>query len=201
MRFLPLIALLPPLLAGCINPERPDDGQPAPLDTRLEGERQVTFLRDYATLLVSRGRYDEAGRILESLRRSHPDDLEVIRKLAELYEGRGQPELALLAWDRVRLRSGDERDAAEYARVALLNRRFDEAEAVFQAWLDSAPPMSPRWLMALNNLGYSRLLQDDHERARVYFEQVLVWDPLHTRARANLDSTLRASWQKEEQQP
>ncbi len=191
----PLIVLLSLLLLGCVNPTRPDD-VPA-LDVRLQGEQQAAFLKDYAALLLSRGDYDEAGRILETLRRSHPDDLEVTRQLAEVYEKNDQLELALLAWERVHGRSGDRRDAAEYARVALLNEQFEPAEAVFQGWLDEASPGSPDALMALNNLGYSRLLQGDYAQAEAYFEQVLAADPLHTRARANLEWLRRLTFKHE----
>lgn len=197
MRYLVLIGLL--TLAGCsVNPAKSGDVE-RPLETRLEGDRRAAFIHDYAGLLAERGRYDEAARLLEQLRRDRPGDLSVVRQLAHVYEKAGRPELALTAWDQVLAHSDDRLDAAEYARLALRNERFALAEAVFQGWLQQAPPGSPDAAMALNNLGYSRLLQGDYPAARRFLEQALARDPLHTRARANLELVQRLeSAEKEE---
>jgi Flp pilus assembly protein TadD len=164
------------------------DGQSEQLQTRLEGDKQKSFLQDYAALLSESGNHAEAARILEELRREDPSDLGITRQIADVYERTGQLELALLAREGVYRGGGDPlQDGAELARVALLNRRYGLAREVYHGWLAEARPNSSRQVSAMNNLGYSYLLEHDMENARAWFERALAIDPLHGRARANLE--------------
>ncbi len=179
-----LCAALAASLTGCATTPR---DQPAALQNELGPQEQAAFVRDYCHLLLDTGRLDEAERLLEQLRQEQPADLQVLRLLAQVYERHGKLELALLVRQELhRQHPDDVEDAAQYARVALLSRRYPEAEAVYQHWLANAGHGSRQQVMALNNLGYSRLLQDDAAHAGDYLRQALAIDPLDTRARTNL---------------
>jgi Flp pilus assembly protein TadD len=177
-----------PALAGCAAQPTPDAAADvAPLQGRLDEADQAAFARDYARLLGSAGRSGEALRILESLRKEQPDDADTLRLLARSYEQAGNLPMALVAWDELRSRNlAERRDVAEYARVALLNERFELADGIYREWLASAAPRSREAVMALNNLGYSQLLQGRPEEAARLLQQAVLMDPLHTRARSNL---------------
>lgn len=175
-------------LGGCAMQPTSPSGEEKQLQTRLEGDEQKSFLRDYARLLSESGNHAEAARILEELRREDPSDLAITRQIADVYERAGQLELALLAWEGIYRGKGDPlQDGAEFARVALLNRRYGLAREVYHDWLDAAGENSSRRITAMNNLGYSYLLERDMSNARYWFERALAIDPLHGRARANLE--------------
>ncbi len=189
------------LLGGCATRGGPLPANPAPasagsgvvanatglpLKTRLSQGEQTRFLQDYAELLLANGRHSEAQNLLETLHRSHPDERQPLRLLAYAYEAEGRPGLALLAWERLLQQSSAAGDEAEYARLALLNRHFARAEQVYHGWLLRPTAPLPLRVTALNNLGYSRLLQGDAASARHHFEQALQLDPLDRRARGNL---------------
>jgi Tfp pilus assembly protein PilF len=176
-------------LGGCAMQQASPSGEEKQLQTRLEGDEQKSFLRDYARLLSESGNHAEAARILEELRREDPANLAITRQIADVYERAGQLELALLAWEGIyRGKKGDPlQDGAEFARVALLNRRYGLAREVYHDWLAAAGENSSLRITAMNNLGYSYLLERDMSNARYWFERALAIDPLHGRARANLE--------------
>ena len=183
-----LLLLVSSILHGCatqtIHPNTPNE---PPLHTRLDDVQQHAFLIDYAQLLSEYGDHREAIRILEDLRRDHPDNVTIRRYMAHIYEQAGQLDLALLAWEGTYKVGGDPWvDGAEYARVALLVQRYDLARELYHHWLDLAPADSSRRVTALNNLGYSYLLERQDEQACYWLEQALAIDPLHRRAQANL---------------
>jgi Flp pilus assembly protein TadD len=175
-------------LGGCAMQQASPSGEEKQLQTRLEGDEQKSFLRDYARLLSESGNHAEAARILEELRREDPSDLAITRQIADVYERAGQLELALLAWEGIYRGKGDPlQDGAEFARVALLNRRYGLAREVYHDWLAVAGENSSLRITAMNNLGYSYLLERDMSNARYWFERALALDPLHGRSRANLE--------------
>jgi Flp pilus assembly protein TadD len=177
------------LLGGCAasGGAVPDGRAPAvALKTQLDPAAQSRFLEDYARLLLASGRETEAESLLEALHRARPEDQIPLRLLARAYEAEGRPSLALLAWGELLRRSTASADAAEYARLALLNGQYAEAEAVYRGWLDQAAAGTALQVAAHNNMGYSRLLQGQTEAARAHFEQALRLDPLDRRARGNL---------------
>jgi Tfp pilus assembly protein PilF len=176
-------------LGGCAMQQASPSGEEKQLQTRLEGDEQKSFLRDYARLLSESGNHAEAARILEELRREDPANLAITRQIADVYERAGQLELALLAWEGIyRGKKGDPlQDGAEFSRVALLNRRYGLAREVYHDWLAVAGENSSLRITAMNNLGYSYLLERDMSNARYWFERALALDPLHGRSRANLE--------------
>jgi len=188
MRHALLLLAVTLALGGCAMQPASSSGEEKQLQTRLEGDEQKSFLRDYARLLSESGNHAEAARILEELRREDPANLAITRQIADVYERAGQLELALLAWEGIYRGKGDPlQDGAEYARVALLNRRYGLAREVYHDWLDAAQENSSLRITAMNNLGYSYLLERDMSNARYWFEQALAIDPLHGRSRANLE--------------
>ena len=179
------------LLAGCATSGGPVADPTAPatgsaLKTQLDPVEQARFLEDYARLLLDTGRQAEAENLLEALHRNQPDDPETLRLLARAYEADGRPNLALLAWEQLTRHSTATADTAEYARLALLNGRFAQADAVYRGWLEQPGANTALQVAALNNLGYSKLLQGEAVVARTHFEQALRLDPLDRRARGNL---------------
>ncbi len=184
-----LASLLAMVTAGCATtaPRPPEAPPSAPLKTELNEQEQQAFVLDYAQLLISSGHHGEARKLLEQLRGSDPGNPQVLELLARVYEQEGKSGMALVAWQQVqRTRPDNRADAAELARVALMNERYDIADAVFRRWLAEAAPGSRERVAALNNLGYSELLQGKFERAIYHLQEALELDPLNRRVRSNL---------------
>jgi Tfp pilus assembly protein PilF len=157
----------------------------APLATQVDGEGQYKLLLDLAVMELKQKRYQQAEPILQKLRKLNRADIQVYRMLAQAYEGQQKQHLALLAWQQIN--QFDEHtidDEAEYARLALVEDQYQIAEHIYQQWLNSEE-INHR-LSALNNLGFSRLLQKDFSQAREYFQRALKIDPLNSKALNNL---------------
>lgn len=200
-RILALLPLMGGLLlaTGCAGVSPAADTRTDAIKTRLAPAEERRFLHDYARLLIRLERYDQAEDLLAGLRQRQPDSLETVELLAEVYEHQERLPLALEARRQLHRRRPDDTTAAgRYARTALLCGRFEEAEAVFRGWLQQAEPDSPRAVSALNNLGYSALLQGDHRRAADLFKRALAADPLNRRARANLALAYRLDGREEQ---
>ena len=177
------------LATGCANLDTAPETAPLEegIKTRLEPAEQRRFLHDYARLLIRLERFDQAEDLLDSLRQHGPGSKETLGLLARVYERQERQELALMARRAIHERRPDDLSAAgRYARTALRCGRYDEAEAIFDGWLEAAAPGSPKAISALNNLGYSALLQGEHGRAVKLLKRALAADPLNRRARANL---------------
>lgn len=156
-----------------------------PLSTQVDEQGQYKLLLDLAVMEIKQQRYDQAEPILQKLRKLNRDDIQVYRMLAQVYEGQQKQHLALLAWQQInQFEQHTIDDEAEYARLALIEDQFQIAESIYQRWLQSEQ-INHR-LSALNNLGFSRLLQKDFSQARSYFQQALKLDPLNSKALNNL---------------
>lgn len=159
--------------------------QNAPLSTDLNFEEEYEFALDMAKLEVDRKRYSRAEELLQKMRKVNREDERIYRLLAQVYEAQQKPEMALVAWKQV-IQSSNRTvdDESELARLALMNEEFDVAESIYRTWLES--DVVVRKISALNNLGFSALLQKRYEAAHAFFEKALVIDPLNTKALNNL---------------
>ncbi|MEA3405187.1 MAG: tetratricopeptide repeat protein [Pseudomonadota bacterium] len=93
--------------------------------------------------------------------------------------------MALVAWKQVNKSVNKTlTDEGELARLALMNEDFALAEEIYQAWLDSVDIQQQ--VSALNNLGFSSVLQKKYPQSKAYFERALEQDPLNTKALNNL---------------
>lgn len=156
-----------------------------PLETELGEEKEYEFALDLANLVVERKRYVRAEQLLMQLRRENPHDIRVYRLLTKVYEAQSKSELALVAAQEAnKLNTKTIDDEAELARLALMQEKFGLADKTYRAWLKS--PESVIQVSALNNLGFSALLQKKYGNAQRYFEQALKKDPLNNKALNNL---------------
>lgn len=159
--------------------------QEAPLATELGEKEEYEFALDLARFQVEHQRYVKAESLLQKMRRERPDDIRLYRLLAKVYEGQKKNALALVAWrEASKLSSKTLDDESELARLALIESRFSEADSVYHSWLKAGE--KPLQVSALNNLGFSALLQKDFTGAKRYFEQALQKDPLNSKALNNL---------------
>lgn len=159
--------------------------QEAPLSTNLSDEDEYQFALDLAAFQVQHQKFDQAESLLQKLRKENHLDIRVYRLLAQLYEGKKNYDLALIAWREVnKLKQSNIDDEANLARLAIMSDAYSEAEEIYQTWLQNASQSTQ--VSALNNLGFSALLQKKYSEARVYFEQALQKDPLNTKAINNL---------------
>ncbi|CAN8140458.1 conserved exported hypothetical protein [uncultured Thiomicrorhabdus sp.] len=157
----------------------------APLATQVDPQGQYKLLLDLAVMELKQKRYQQAEPMLQKLRKLNRSDIQVYRMLAQAYEGQQKQHLALLAWQQIsQFEDHTIDDESEYARLALVEDQYQIAEHIYQQWLDSEN-VNHR-LSALNNLGFSCLLQKDFPRARQYFQQALKIDPLNSKALNNL---------------
>lgn len=156
-----------------------------PLVTSLDEKAEYELMLDLAVMEIKQQRYDRAEGLLQKLRKINHQDIEVYRMLAKVYEGQEKRHLALLAWRQIiQMPNHSIEDESEYARMALAEDQFALAEAIYQQWLQSDSLV--RRVSALNNLGFSRLLQKDFASAKSYFNQALQLDPLNSKALNNL---------------
>jgi len=155
------------------------------LASDLSLKEEYEFALDLAGLELNRKRYSRAEGLLQKLRKIDRDDVRVYRMLAQVYEAQQKPNMALVAWEQVN-KSSDKTisDEAELARLALMNEAFELAEGIYKSWLESDVLMQK--ISALNNLGFSAILQKRYVEAQRFFEQALNIDPLNTKALNNL---------------
>ncbi|MDG6779041.1 tetratricopeptide repeat protein [Thiomicrorhabdus sp. zzn3] len=159
--------------------------QEAPLATELGEQEEYEFALDLARFQVEHQRYAQAEPLLQKLRRERSNDLRVYRLLAKVYEGQKKLDRALVAWREANKISGHSlSDESELARLALIMEHYQEAERIYQSWLARSDVTTQ--VSALNNLGFSALLQKDFMGAKRFFEQALQQDPLNSKASNNL---------------
>lgn len=185
-----LLAILPILTACTVTETKSSSslsgpGPSEPLAMQVGDKGQYKLLLDLAVMELKQKRYQQAEPLLQKLRKLNREDIQVYRLLAQAYEGQQKQHLALLAWQQInQFEAHTVDDEAEYARLALIEDQFQIAESIYQRWLHSEQ-INHR-LSALNNLGFSRLLQKDFAQARSYFQQALKLDPLNSKALNNL---------------
>ncbi len=185
------------LLSGCSSldvnePTRLDYAKSAqedkPLAENLGVEDEYKFALDMARMQIKDERYQAAENLLQKMRKFRPKDIDVYRLLAQSYEGQKKYGLALSAWKQAQGLSGFSRDdEGELARLALMNDDYALAEKIYQSWLDDDGASNSEKVSALNNLGFSALLQKRYPQAKQYFQQALQKDPLNTKAANNLN--------------
>ncbi len=189
-----LLASLLSSLVGCSQlsskPENQIDyakysQQVEPLSTELGKEEEYEFALDLAKLEIERHRYDRAEVLLQKLRKSKGGDIRLYRLLAKVYEAQQKNDLSLIAWQEVNKNSkATIDDESELARLSLIQSEYESAEGIYQAWLTHADRAVQ--VTALNNLGFSALLQKKYVDAQDLFEQALQKDPLNSKAINNL---------------
>ncbi|WP_319380742.1 tetratricopeptide repeat protein [Thiomicrorhabdus sp.] len=159
--------------------------QQTPLITELDADQEEKFALDLIELEISRQHYDRAEEMLQKIRKTADDKLRAYRLLAKTYEGQDKRQLALLAWREVNQLPGKTvDDEASYAQVALIQGNYQTADSIYRTWLSSG--VAEREVSALNNLGFSALLQKRYNEARDLFRQALHRDPLNSKALNNL---------------
>jgi|GEM_PF-2740081 len=163
------------------RPESLDKG----LTETLNEEQEYELAIDLAGLEIERDNFDRAISILHELRKDSPADVRPYRLLAQIYEKQDKRSLALVAMKQaVTLPSHTIDDESELARLALMEENYALAEEVYNVWLKSTDRSVN--VSALNNLGFSLLLQKRYFEAWSFFKRALVLDPLNNRALSNL---------------
>jgi Flp pilus assembly protein TadD len=159
--------------------------QVAPLATELDQKEEYEFALEIAKLKIERKRYAEAEGLLQKLRKAESDDIRLYRLLAQVYEAQKKTDLSLVAWQQVHKHPKKTiDDASELARLSLIQGEYAPAEIIYQAWLEKSNITLQ--VTALNNLGFSALLQKKYTDAQDFFEQALQKDPLNSKALNNL---------------
>jgi tetratricopeptide (TPR) repeat protein len=182
------------LISGCSHlPSRdvatPSTDQTPPLAANLSAEQRLDFtlnLLEQALVDASTPQnYQNIEQNLLQLRRSAPDDVRIYRLLIETYIQDSRMDLAYVtAKELVKLPQASLDDEDVFASIALSLEDYVTAEAVYLGWLDQAAIHTQ--VAALNNLGFSSLLQRNWSQAEDYFSIALERDPLNQRARHNL---------------
>jgi Tfp pilus assembly protein PilF len=193
LKFFVSVSLLTPL-AGCSQLSTKTDNkvdyvkysqQSEPLSSELGQKEEYEFALDLARLDVERERYDHAEVLLQKLRKAKGDDIRLYRLLAQIYEAQQKNELCLVAWQEVNKRAeATIDDESELARLFLMQSEYASAETIYQAWLNHSD--TGMQVTALNNLGFSALLQKKYTDAENFFLQALQKDPLNSKAINNL---------------
>lgn len=189
-----LMAVLLVLLSGCSQmPKKPVSQidyakysqQVKPLATELGEKEEYQFALDLARLEVDRKRYQRAEMLLQKLRKAESKDIRLYRLLGQVYEAQQKNDRALIAWQEAnKLADKTLDDESEMARLSLVEGQYSIAENVYQGWLKKQD--ATLHVSALNNLGFSALLQKRYVQAQNYFEQALQQDPLNGKALNNL---------------
>lgn len=183
-----LLGLIVGLSACTTQPKTPEEDK-KPLAESLTKEAQFEFALDLVNLQIERKDYAAAESLLMKLRREQGDDIRIYRLLGEVYLLQDKLELSYTSWMQViDFKERSLKDEASFADVALKLDKFSEAEEIYQAWLSSDKRQTQ--VAGYNNLGFAQLLQQNLPKAKEYFLQALVVDPLNETARANMDFTL-----------
>ena len=170
-----------PLDSNAPRPETLEKG----LTETLNPEQEYKFALDLAGLEVERNNFDRATSILYELRKDNPEDVRPYRLLAKIFEKQDKRALALVAMQQAtKLAEHTIDDESELARLALMESNYVLAEQVYNDWLKSSERSVN--VSALNNLGFSALLQKRYEVAKSFFKRALLLDPLNSRALNNL---------------
>lgn len=146
-------------------------------------------------VVVQRGKFDRARRIMETYLTDHPDDGYLLNKLAALYVESDQVEAALPLLNHA-LEQADGLDELtryelHYHRGLALADRPTQAASEYQAALDQ--PVPPRLkLGAWLNYGSLKKALGDLEGAIQLFQQAIATDPSLAIAHYNLGTAHRA---------
>lgn len=183
------------LLSGCSSePKKLSDEmkssvpmeQVQPLAKDLTEEDEYEFALDLARLNIEREHYEKAYSLLKKLKQFKPEDIRIYRLLSTYYEKQGDLKMAFISSQQTLKSAGKTiQDEQVYARYALLNENYKEADKIYQAWLKRTHSQAVT-VIAFNNLGFSALLQKDFDKAQTYFLKALKLDPLNEKARNNL---------------
>lgn len=194
-KYLILMAAFLFLLSGCSSEPKKLSGERKssvpmeevkPLAKDLSEEDEYEFALDLARMKIAQEHYQKAYSLLKKLKQFKPEDIRIYRLLSTYYEKQGNLEMAFVSSQQT-LKNPDKtiQDEQKYARYALLNENYAEADRIYQAWLDRTGSQTVT-VIALNNLGFSALLQKDFDKAQSYFLRALKLDPLNEKARNNL---------------
>jgi Tfp pilus assembly protein PilF len=188
-----LVSILTPLI-GCSQLATKKDNkidyskysqQSEPLSSELGQKEEYEFALDLARLDIERKRFDNAEVLLQKLRKAKGDDIRLYRLLAQVYEAQQKNDLSLVAWQEVNKRAeATIDDESELARLFLMHSEYTPAETIYQVWLNQSDKTLQ--VTALNNLGFSALLQKKYTNAENFFLQALQIDPLNSKAINNL---------------
>lgn len=146
-------------------------------------------------VVVERGKFDRARRIMETYLADHPDDGYLLNKLAALYVESDQAEAALPLLNHA-LEQADGLDELtryelHYHRALALANQPEQAANDYQAALDQpVPPLLK--LGAWINYGSLKKAQGDFEAAVQLFQQAVDADPGQAIAHYNLGTAHRA---------
>lgn len=183
------------LLSGCSSEPKKLSGemkssvpmeQVQPLAKDLTEEDEYEFALDLARLNIEREHYEKAYSLLKKLKQFKPEDIRIYRLLSTYYEKQGDLKMAFISSQQTLKSAGKTiQDEQVYARYALLNENYKEADKIYQAWLKRTHSQAVT-VIAFNNLGFSALLQKDFDKAQTYFLKALKLDPLNEKARNNL---------------
>jgi tetratricopeptide (TPR) repeat protein len=142
---------------------------------------------NYATLLMSEGKLDDAQSQLTEALKHHPQQPELLINAGALMERRGRPDAAIALYEQALQRRPA--DAATAARLHLnrgivlaSNQQFEAACAEFREAVKKDPSMAEGW----NNLGAALEKLNDTAGAIAAYERALQANPNFERARQNL---------------
>lgn len=156
-----------------------------PLATEFTETQELEFALDVVDLELKNQRWDKAFTLLKKLKRFYPEDARIYRRYVRYYQYQNDRTLAYVSAKALMKKEGvTHKDQSMAARLALLNDDFSMADKIYQAWLETDEQAMR--VTALNNLGFSALLQKKPDAARQYFQKALALDPLHEKARNNL---------------
>lgn len=182
-------------LTGCgSTPEKPSYADKTsipmedvePLAKELNEQDEYELALDMARLDIKEKRYDKAYLLLTKLKKFKPTDIRIYRLLTQYYAARDDLEMAFIASQQgLKMEGAGINDEQTYARYAMQTNRYQQADAIYQDWYDQSSTESMQ-VIALNNLGFSALLQQDFKQAKDYLAQALELDPLNEKARNNM---------------
>lgn len=160
--------------------------QVEPLATDLTEEDEYKFGLDLAALEIHNKQFGRADRLLNKLKKYKPDDVRVYRLYTDYYEAKQNLDMAYVSSKQaIKQSEKNQKDEARFAQFALMTDHYSEAENIYQQWLEDAESPTLE-VIALNNLGFSALLQKHYKKAKDYFERAIQKDPLNEKARNNL---------------
>lgn len=157
----------------------------SPLSKSLDKEAEFDFVLDLVRLAIQQQRWNEAEELAQRYRKQNLEDIRIYRLLAEIYQGSGETEKSIIALEQVlKLEGAGFSDKAALASAYLSNNHFEKAEQILQGLINTSE--KTQQVLALNNLGFSKLLQKQFIDAKDYFEKALEIDPLNSKSSHNL---------------
>lgn len=183
------------LMAGCTStpaildkshPKEIPVDQVKPLASNLTQDDEYKFGLDLVALEIRNRQFDRADKLLNKLKKYKSDDVRVYRLYTDYYEAKQNYAMAFVSSQQALKQSGsNKKDQGRFAKYALMTDHYAEADKIYQQWLDDADSTSVE-VIALNNLGFSALLQKQYQKSKGYFQKAIEKDPLNEKARNNL---------------